>query len=166
MRRPQLLVQRAAPSIARRRHLSLGATAPRLLARRGAATSLLNARATPLPNARRSLVTKTTTGIVGLPVDPVARDTLIALNEKLLEEVKQVPEAAEYRKSIEATCNYRLKCLREHDDEATLEELINMGQLEELIESQTEELGVLAMYVEQEMWKVIAELDEPEMKLD
>ena len=41
-----------------------------------------------------------------------------------------------------------------------------MGQLEELIESQTEELGVLAMYVEQEMWKVIAELDEPEMKLD
>jgi NADH dehydrogenase (ubiquinone) 1 alpha subcomplex subunit 5 len=112
------------------------------------------------------LVTKTTTGIVGLPVDPVARDTLIALNEKLLEEVKQVPETAEYRKSIEATCNYRLKCLREHDDEATLEELINMGQLEELIESQTEELGVLAMYVEQEMWKVIAELDEPEMKLD
>jgi len=161
-RRPQV----RALSVARRRVISLGAAAPRLLARRGAATSLLNARATPLLNARRSLVTKTTTGIVGLPVDPVARDTLIALNEKLLEEVKQVPETAEYRKSIEATCNYRLKCLREHNDEATLEELINMGQLEELIESQTEELGVLAMYVEQEMWKVIAELDEPEMKLD
>ena len=153
-RRPQV----RALSVARRRVISLGAAAPRVLARRCAATSLLN--------ARRSLVTKTTTGIVGLPVDPVARDTLIALNEKLLEEVKQVPETAEYRKSIEATCNYRLKCLREHNDEATLEELINMGQLEELIESQTEELGVLAMYVEQEMWKVIAELDEPEMKLD
>ena len=41
-----------------------------------------------------------------------------------------------------------------------------MGQLEELIESQTEELGVLRMYCDQEMWKVIAELDTPEFKTD
>ena len=66
------------------------------------------------------------TGIVGLPVDPHARETLIALNEKLLDEIKQVPEGAEYRKSVEATCNYRLKCLRENEDEATLEELIGI----------------------------------------
>jgi len=67
---------------------------------------------------------------------------------------------------VEATCNYRLKCLRENEDEATLEELIGMGQLEELIESQTEELGVLRMYVQEEMWTVIAELDTPEFKTD
>ena len=103
---------------------------------------------------------------MGLPVDPHARETLIALNEQLLEEIKQVPEGAEYRKSVEATCNYRLKCLREHEDEATLEELIGMGQLEELIESQTEELGVLRMYVAEEMWSVIADLDTPEFKTD
>jgi hypothetical protein len=41
-----------------------------------------------------------------------------------------------------------------------------MGQLEELIESQTEELGVLRMYVAEEMWQVIEELDTPEVKLD
>ena len=149
-RRPQLLW----PSMAARRAISLGASAPRPLARH---------RAAPL---HRFATTKTTTGIVGLPVDPHARETLIALNEKLLDEIKAVPEGAEYRKSIEATCNYRLKCLREHEDEATLEELIGMGQLEELIESQTEELGVLRMYVQEEMWKVIAELDTPEVKLD
>ena len=48
----------------------------------------------------------------------------------------------------------------------SLEELIGMGQLEELIESQTEELGVLRMYVQEEMWAVIADLDTPEVKLD
>ena len=143
-RRPQLLW----PSMAARRAISLGPRRP------------------PAPLARHLATTKTTTGIVGLPVDPHARETLIALNEKLLDEIKAVPEGAEYRKSIEATCNYRLKCLREHEDEATLEELIGMGQLEELIESQTEELGVLRMYVQEEMWKVIAELDTPEFKTD
>ena len=133
-RRPQLLVQGAAPSMARRA-ISLGALAPARFAR----------ATTPLLDARRQATTKTTTGIVGLPVDPHARETLIALNEKLLEEIKAVPQSAEYRKSVEATCNYRLKCLHENEDEATLEELIGMGQLEELIESQTEELGVLRM---------------------
>ena len=64
-RRPQLLW----PSMAARRAISLGASAPRLLARH---------RAAPL---HRFATTKTTTGIVGLPVDPHARETLIALNE-------------------------------------------------------------------------------------
>ena len=186
--RPQLLVQGAAPSIARRRATisSLGAAArrpqllwPSMAARRAISLgprrppalcrslgAALVPRRPPALLARRAATTKTTTGIVGLPVDPHARETLIALNEKLLDEIKAVPEGAEYRKSIEATCNYRLKCLREHEDEATLEELIGMGQLEELIESQTEELGVLRMYVQEEMWKVIADLDTPEVKLD
>ena len=155
-RRPQLLVQGAAPSMARRA-ISLGALAsrrpPALLApsRTLSLGAALAPRRPPALLARRAATTKTTTGIVGLPVDPHARETLIALNEKLLDEIKAVPEGAEYRKSIEATCNYRLKCLREHEDEATLEELIGMGQLEELIESQTEELGVLRMYVA--VWK-------------
>ena len=159
-RRPQLLW----PSMAARRAISLGPRRPPALCRSlGAA---LVPRRPPALLARRAATTKTTTGIVGLPVDPHARETLIALNEKLLDEIKQVPEGAEYRKSVEATCNYRLKCLRENEDEATLEELIGMGQLEELIESQTEELGVLRMYVAEEMWKVIADLDTPEVKLD
>ena len=170
-RRPQLLLQGAAPSMARRA-ISLGALAPRrppaLLApsRTLSLCAALAPRRPPALLARHLATTKTTTGIVGLPVDPHARETLIALNEKLLDEIKAVPEGAEYRKSVEATCNYRLKCLREHEDEATLEELIGMGQLEELIESQTEELGVLRMYVQEEMWKVIADLDTPEVKLD
>ena len=82
-----------------------------------------------------------------------------ALNEKLLEAVKAVPETAEYRKSIEATCGYRLKVLQGTSDEDAIEEVIGMGQLEELIESQTEEMGVLDMYVEHKMWEAIADLN-------
>ena len=135
--------------MAARRAISLGPRRPPALRRTlGAA---LAPRRPPALLSRRAATTKTTTGIVGLPVDPHARETLIALNEQLLDEIKQVPEGAEYRKSVEATCNYRLKCLHENEDEATLEELIGMGQLEELIESQTEELGVLRMYVA--VWK-------------
>ena len=92
-------------------------------------------------------------------MDPAGRANLIALNEKLLDAVRAVPETAAYRQSIEATCNYRLKVARELDDEAAIEETIGMGQLEELIESQTEEMGVLEMYVEHKMWEAIAELN-------
>ena len=102
---------------------------------------------------------------MGLPVDPVARETLTALNEKLLEAVKAVPADAAYRKSIEATCGYRLKVLAEAPDDDAVEEAIGMGQLEELIESQTEELGVLEMYVEHKMWETIADLN-TEMKVE
>mmetsp|Transcript_4929 Transcript_4929/g.15624 ORF Transcript_4929/g.15624 Transcript_4929/m.15624 type:complete len:133 (-) Transcript_4929:32-430(-) len=115
---------------------------------------------------RRALaIQKTSTGIVGLPVDPDARANLIALNEKLLEAVKAVPETAEYRKSIEATCGYRLKVLQGTSDEDAIEEVIGMGQLEELIESQTEELGVLGMYVEHKMWEAVDELN-TEIKIE
>lgn len=108
---------------------------------------------------RRPVVTKTATGIVGLKVDPDGRANLIALNEKLLDAVQAVPADAAYRKSIEATCGYRLKVARELDDEAAIEDTIGMGQLEELIESQTEEMGVLDMYVEHKMWEAIADLN-------
>ena len=135
--------------MAARRAISLGPRRAPALRRTLGAAWRRAARRRPSP--RRAATTKTTTGIVGLPVDPHARETLIALNEQLLDEIKQVPEGAEYRKSVEATCNYRLKCLRENEDEATLEELIGMGQLEELIESQTEELGVLRCIVA--VWK-------------
>mmetsp|Transcript_1717 Transcript_1717/g.5169 ORF Transcript_1717/g.5169 Transcript_1717/m.5169 type:complete len:133 (-) Transcript_1717:36-434(-) len=122
-----------------------------------AARRALFPRRPPLPLARRPL--KTSTGIVGLPVDPHARDTLAALNEKLLEAVKAIPADAEYRKSVEATCNYRLKVLAEAADDDAAEEAIGLGQLEELIESQTEELDVCHMYVEHKMWETIDELN-------
>lgn len=108
--------------------------------------------------ARRPVVTKTTTGLVGLKVDPEGRVNLIALNEELLEAVKEIPAHNEYRKSIEATAAYRIKVASATEDEEAIEEEIGMGQLEELIESQQEEMGVLKMYIEHKMWEHIDEL--------
>lgn len=40
-----------------------------------------------------------------------------------------------------------------------------MGQLEELLESQAEEMGILEMYIEHKMWEHIDELN-TEFKVD
>ncbi|KAJ8609459.1 hypothetical protein CTAYLR_005430 [Chrysophaeum taylorii] len=114
--------------------------------------------------ARRPVVTKTSTGIVGLPVDPHARTNLIALSEKILVELKGIPEDAFYRQSVESIVNYRLKTLQSIEDEEAIEEEIGMGQLEELIEQAEDELSCIADYKEAKMWEVMKELNPPEFK--
>ena len=66
--------------MAARRAISLGPRRPPVL-RRTSLGAALAPRRPPAPLARLFATTKTTTGIVGLPVDPHARETLIALNE-------------------------------------------------------------------------------------
>lgn len=51
---------------------------------------------------------KQTTGIVGLAVDPEARQHLRERLDEILTKVQElIPEHAEYRKVVEATANYR-----------------------------------------------------------
>lgn len=84
-------------------------------------------------------VVKRSTGIVGLPVDPRARETLVDLYMRTLQELKvrvprpqlasgasplargvarvqQIPEDAFYRKSVESFTNFRLKTVQENED--------------------------------------------------
>ncbi|KAK7251061.1 hypothetical protein RIF29_33936 [Crotalaria pallida] len=56
---------------------------------------------------------KQTTGIVGLDVVPNAREVLIGLYSKTLNEVKAVPEDEGYRKVVESFTNHRLKVCQE-----------------------------------------------------
>lgn len=81
----------------------------------------------------RNVVTKTTTGIVGLNVDPNGRTNLIAAYEKILTELQvgspthargtlhpeswqAIPEDAAYRKAVEAIATYRIKTAQELED--------------------------------------------------
>ena len=58
-----------------------------------------------------------------------------ALQKALIASAEEMPEYAAYRQSVVATATYRLKVAAEFpDDEEAIEEAINMGQLEELIE--------------------------------
>lgn len=52
---------------------------------------------------------KDSTGIVGLEVVPNAREVLISLYQQTLKAVAPIPESAQYRKTVEALTQHRLK---------------------------------------------------------
>ncbi|KAJ1896485.1 hypothetical protein LPJ66_003962 [Kickxella alabastrina] len=97
---------------------------------------------------------KVTTGIVGLPVNPNARPQLLGLYKKTLEEVKaKIPESAVYRQSVEAITTQRLKIVEQNEDTEKIEELINCGQIEELIDQAEDEIKLVSRMAEWKAWE-------------
>lgn len=91
---------------------------------------------------------KESTGIVGLDVVPNAREVLIGLYDQTLKVVKdQIPEQAEYRRSVERITNYRLKVCQEEEEHERIEQRIGCGQVEELIEQANDELALIPVMV-------------------
>ncbi|CAM9276786.1 unnamed protein product [Chrysoparadoxa australica] len=87
-------------------------------------------------------VTKTSTGIVGIPVNPNARsDLLVSCREVLNQCAAHLPAGDAFRARTEQVFNHRLKVAQENDDEDKIEELLNCGQLEELIIQGEEQVG-------------------------
>lgn len=56
------------------------------------------------------------TGIVGLDVVPNAREVLMALYARTLEEIKIIPEGVPYREQVEKFTKYRLKVVQDNED--------------------------------------------------
>lgn len=106
----------------------------------------------------RNVVTKTTTGIVGLNVDPNGRTNLIAVYEKILRELQvgppmhtrrsapeswqAIPEDAAYRKAVEAIATYRLKTAQELEDVRSVIRVENSLQRAEQEVAIEEEIGM------------------------
>lgn len=86
---------------------------------------------------------KDTTGIVGLDVVPNAREVLINLYRKTLEEIKAVPEDEGYRKAVETFTRHRLSVCQEEEDWEMIEKRLGCGQVEELIEEAQDELKLI-----------------------
>lgn len=86
---------------------------------------------------------KETTGIVGLEVVPNARDVLIGLYNKTLNEIQRVPEDEGYRKAVESFTRHRLKVCQEEEDWEVIEKRLGCGQVEELIEEAQDELKLI-----------------------
>ncbi|KAJ2002915.1 hypothetical protein H4R26_003353 [Coemansia thaxteri] len=100
-----------------------------------------------------------TTGIVGVPVNSAARPQLIETYKRALGELKvKIPEKAAYRQSVEATIAHRLKIVEENEDTTKIEELINSGQIEELIHQAEDEVRLIEKMAE---WKAWEPLEEP-----
>lgn len=85
---------------------------------------------------------KTTTGIVGLPVDEEAREHLKAKLQEVLDALAVIPETAEYRKAVEKTVAYKLKEVVSEASDAELEDIFSR-QLEEEIKFCNEELTLI-----------------------
>lgn len=86
---------------------------------------------------------KETTGIVGLDVVPNAREVLIGLYTKTLDEIKAVPEDEGYRKAVESFTRHRLNVCQEEEDWEAIEKKLGCGQVEELIEEAQDELKLI-----------------------
>lgn len=86
--------------------------------------------------------TKTTTGIVGLPLDPDARQHLKEKYLEVLEAITVIPSSAEYRLAVEKTINYKLDILNSEDIDEAAEEKLGR-QLEEEIKMCTDELSLI-----------------------
>jgi NADH dehydrogenase (ubiquinone) 1 alpha subcomplex subunit 5 len=97
---------------------------------------------------------KATTGIVGLEVVPNAREVLISLYRETLKAVEPIPTTAQYRKSVEALTQHRLKVCTEEEDWEKIEEKIQGGQVEELIVQAQDELQLIPKMAEWKPWEV------------
>eukprot|EP00270_Netrium_digitus_P000695 TRINITY_DN1077_c0_g1_i1.p2 TRINITY_DN1077_c0_g1~~TRINITY_DN1077_c0_g1_i1.p2 ORF type:complete len:137 (+),score=33.95 TRINITY_DN1077_c0_g1_i1:128-538(+) len=97
---------------------------------------------------------KETTGIVGLPVIPNAREVLLGLYQQTLKAVETIPREAVYRQNVEKLTKYRLKVCEEEEDWEKIELQISCGQVEELIEMAKDELDLIPKMQEWKPWEV------------
>ncbi|MCL7051576.1 hypothetical protein MKW94_015996 [Papaver nudicaule] len=95
---------------------------------------------------------KETTGIVGLDVVPNAREVLISLYKKTLNEIKAVPEDEGYRKAVESFTKNRLRVCEEEEDWEQIEKKLACGQVEELIEEAQDELTLIGKMIDWNPW--------------
>ena len=88
---------------------------------------------------------KLSTGIVGLDVVPDARVKLIALYKQTLDKVSVIPAGVPYRESVEQITRHRLSVCEANESEDAIEELVDCGQVEELIEQAQDELTLIEL---------------------
>lgn len=108
---------------------------------------------------------KSSTGLVGLDVDPNGKETLEKLSNDILLNVQKIPATSQYRINTEKWFNYIKKVLAGSDDYKAIEEEIGLGQIEEIIEMAKNELELVDYYYENKGWERVAEAQENADKL-
>lgn len=99
---------------------------------------------------------------VGLAVDPNAISKIITTNQALLDRLNasDMPQDATYRTNIEAIAKHRIQICQDHPtDPEAVEEAVQMGQVEELVEQAEKEMAVLEMYLDRRMWECVEQVD-------
>ncbi|TRY58904.1 hypothetical protein DNTS_003113 [Danionella cerebrum] len=95
-------------------------------------------------------VLKRTTGLTGLAVCATPHERLDLVYSKILRCLQKIPQEAAYRKYTEQLINERLNFVKTEPRIDKLEQKINCGQIEEVIEQAVAELSLSRKMV---MWK-------------
>ncbi|KAK9830450.1 hypothetical protein WJX72_011824 [[Myrmecia] bisecta] len=96
---------------------------------------------------------KQTTGIVGLDVDPKAREHLGSKLQDILDALKVIPEDAQYRINVEAVVRHRQQAVSSEASDQEVEAQLEL-QLEQLIKECNEELWLIPKMAEWKPWDV------------
>jgi hypothetical protein len=82
-------------------------------------------------------------------------DRFQALLDKM--EASDMPETAQFRIDVTKWCNFVLNEVEKAgpDDPEAVEEAVNLGQVEELIEMAEDEMIALDCYLETRMWELV-----------
>lgn len=97
---------------------------------------------------------------VGLPVEHDWYNVMLKKFQALLDkmEASDMPETAQYRIDVTKWCNYVIKTVKENpDDPEAVEDAVQMGQVEELIDMADDEMICLDTYLETRMWELVAQ---------
>ena len=71
-------------------------------------------------------------------------------------EASDMPETAQYRIDVTKWANFVIKTVKENpDDPEAVEDAVQMGQVEELIEMADDEMIAMQAYLEVRMWELV-----------
>ncbi|KAJ3007335.1 UNVERIFIED_CONTAM: hypothetical protein HDU68_003574 [Siphonaria sp. JEL0065] len=104
---------------------------------------------------------KESTLLAGLAVHPNARAELISLYHRVLHNTARLPDASEYKRSVNAITNHRLAIVEANVAVKDIEAKIDNGQIEELIKQAEDEISLVGKVAEWEAWKPL-EVKAPE----
>lgn len=95
---------------------------------------------------------------VGLAVEPDWYNVIQQKFQLLLDKMaaSDMPETAQYRIDVTKWANFVIKATKENpDDPEAVEDAVQMGQVEELIEMAEDEMIALDAYLECRMWELV-----------
>ena len=106
---------------------------------------------------------------VGLAVEPDWYNVMLKKFQALLDkmEVSDMPETAQYRMDVTKWCNYVIATAKANPtDPEAVEDAVQMGQVEELIEMADDEMICLDTYLSSRMWELVAAANPPVVDLN
>ncbi|KAG8809667.1 hypothetical protein FRC17_003299 [Serendipita sp. 399] len=107
-------------------------------------------------------VAKQTTGIAGLAVHPDPLPALKQTYNTTLAELQTLPASSSYRQAIESITRSRLKIVDgAQGDVQKVEQAIGGGQIEEILDTATDELNLIAKISTMAPWEPLEEKPAP-----